>query len=93
MWSWCTVVEVGSPLKEINRRKSTCSGNTGRVLDRGQLIDRVGELIYVGHGDSRRGARQALRSKIEPDPAAPAINLITGAGLRISWKPDTAPPG
>ncbi|MGB2810143.1 MAG: helix-turn-helix domain-containing protein, partial [Mycobacterium sp.] len=52
----------------------------GRVLTRGQLIDRVWGSDYVGDTKTLDVHVKRLRSKIESDPANPA-RLITVRGL------------
>ena len=54
--------------------------NKGRVLTRGQLIDRVWGSDYVGDTKTLDVHVKRLRSKIESDPANPA-RLITVRGL------------
>jgi len=54
--------------------------NAGRVLTRGQLIDRVWGSDYVGDTKTLDVHVKRLRSKIEPDPADPRY-LITVRGL------------
>ena len=54
--------------------------NAGRVLTRGQLIDRVWGSDYVGDNKTLDVHVKRLRAKIEPDPAAPRY-LITVRGL------------
>ena len=54
--------------------------NSGRVLTRGQLIDRVWGVDYVGDTKTLDVHVKRLRSKIEPDPANPK-HLITVRGL------------
>ena len=78
------VVEVDGhptafPLKEFDLLEYLMR-NTGRVLTRGQLIDRVWGADYVGDTKTLDVHVKRLRSKIEPDPAAPRY-LITVRGL------------
>ena len=54
--------------------------NSGRVLTRGQLIDRVWGADYVGDTKTLDVHVKRLRSKIEPDPANPEL-LVTVRGL------------
>ncbi len=72
-------VEVGLPLKEFDLLEYLMR-NTGRVLTRGQLIDRVWGADYVGDTKTLDVHVKRLRAKIEPDPAAPRY-LITVRGL------------
>ena len=54
--------------------------NAGRVLTRGQLIDRVWGADYVGDTKTLDVHVKRLRSKIEADPANP-VHLVTVRGL------------
>ncbi len=54
--------------------------NTGRVLTRMQLIDRVWGSDYVGDTKTLDVHVKRLRAKIEQDPANPSL-LITVRGL------------
>jgi two-component system response regulator RegX3 len=54
--------------------------NAGRVLTRGQLIDRVWGSDYVGDTKTLDVHVKRLRSKIEVNPAEPQI-LVTVRGL------------
>ena len=54
--------------------------NSGRVLTRGQLIDRVWGADYVGDTKTLDVHVKRLRSKIESDPANP-VHLVTVRGL------------
>jgi two-component system response regulator RegX3 len=54
--------------------------NRGRVLTRGQLIDRVWGADYVGDTKTLDVHVKRLRSKIEPDPTNP-VRLLTVRGL------------
>ena len=47
--------------------------NAGRVLTRGQLIDRVWGSDYVGDTKTLDVHVKRLRAKIEPDPASPTL--------------------
>ncbi|MBO0840994.1 MAG: response regulator transcription factor [Sciscionella sp.] len=78
------VVNVGSdeislPLKEFELLEYLLR-NVGRVLTRGQLIDRVWGADYVGDTKTLDVHVKRLRSKIEPDPSNPR-HLITVRGL------------
>ena len=65
--------------------------NKGRVLTRGQLIDRVWGSDYVGDTKTLDVHVKRLRSKIEADPANPA-HLITvrGLGYKLEGGPGLA---
>jgi two-component system response regulator RegX3 len=58
--------------------------NTGRVLTRGQLIDRVWGPDYVGDTKTLDVHVKRLRGKIEEDPADPQLLLtVRGLGYRF----------
>lgn len=58
--------------------------NTGRVLTRGQLIDRVWGPDYVGDTKTLDVHIKRLRGKIEQDPADPQLLLtVRGLGYRF----------
>ena len=67
------------PLKEFDLLEYLIR-NAGRVLTRGQLIDRVWGSDYVGDTKTLDVHVKRLRAKIEPDPAAPRY-LVTVRGL------------
>ncbi len=67
------------PLKEFELLELFLR-NPGRVLTRGQLIDRVWGSDYVGDTKTLDVHVKRLRAKIEPDPANPAL-LVTVRGL------------
>ena len=67
------------PLKEFDLLEYL-QRTSGRVLTRGQLIDRVWGVDYVGDTKTLDVHVKRLRSKIEPDPANPK-HLITVRGL------------
>jgi two-component system, OmpR family, response regulator RegX3 len=67
------------PLKEFDLLEYLMR-NSGRVLTRGQLIDRVWGADYVGDTKTLDVHVKRLRSKIENDPAAP-VHLVTVRGL------------
>ena len=70
---------VSLPLKEFDLLELLMR-NAGRVLTRGQLIDRVWGADYVGDTKTLDVHVKRLRAKIEPDPANPK-HLITVRGL------------
>jgi two-component system response regulator RegX3 len=70
---------VQLPLKEFDLLELLLR-NVGRVLTRGQLIDRVWGSDYVGDTKTLDVHVKRLRAKIEPDPAAPK-HLLTVRGL------------
>ncbi|MGZ9885921.1 winged helix-turn-helix domain-containing protein [Rhodococcus ruber] len=70
---------VTLPLKEFDLLEYLLR-NSGRVLTRGQLIDRVWGADYVGDTKTLDVHVKRLRSKIEADPAKPQ-HLVTVRGL------------
>jgi two-component system response regulator RegX3 len=70
---------VSLPLKEFDLLELLLR-NAGRVLTRGQLIDRVWGSDYVGDTKTLDVHVKRLRSKIEPDPSNPRY-LVTVRGL------------
>ncbi|WP_040158583.1 response regulator transcription factor [Nigerium massiliense] len=54
--------------------------NSGRVMTRGQLIDRIWGADYVGDTKTLDVHVKRLRAKIEADPAHP-VTLVTVRGL------------
>jgi two-component system response regulator RegX3 len=75
---------VPMPLKEFDLLELLLR-NAGRVLTRGQLIDRVWGADYVGDTKTLDVHVKRLRSKIEPDPAAPK-HLVTVRGLGYKFE-------
>jgi two-component system response regulator RegX3 len=71
--------QVPMPLKEFDLLELLLR-NAGRVLTRGQLIDRVWGADSVGDTKTLDVHVKRLRSKIEPDPANPKY-LVTVRGL------------
>jgi two-component system response regulator RegX3 len=71
--------QVALPLKEFDLLELLLR-NAGRVLTRGQLIDRVWGADYVGDTKTLDVHVKRLRAKIEPDPANPKC-LVTVRGL------------
>ncbi len=71
--------QVSLPLKEFDLLEYLLR-NAGRVLTRGQLIDRVWGADYVGDTKTLDVHVKRLRAKIEPDPANPKY-LLTVRGL------------
>lgn len=75
---------VAFPLKEFELLEMLLR-NAGKVLTRGQLIDRVWGSDYVGDTKTLDVHIKRLRSKIEPDPAAPKF-LVTVRGLGYKFE-------
>ncbi len=67
------------PLKEFELLEYFLR-NPGRVLTRGQLIDRIWGANYVGDTKTLDVHVKRLRAKIEPDPGEPTL-LVTVRGL------------
>ncbi len=72
------------PLKEFELLEMLLR-NAGRVLTRGQLIDRVWGSDYVGDTKTLDVHVKRLRSKIEPDPANPT-HIVTVRGLGYKFE-------
>ena len=75
---------VQLPLKEFELLELLLR-NAGRVLTRGQLIDRVWGADYVGDTKTLDVHVKRLRSKIEPEPSAPRY-LVTVRGLGYKFE-------
>jgi two-component system response regulator RegX3 len=73
------------PLKEFELLEMLLR-NAGRVLTRGQLIDRVWGSDYVGDTKTLDVHVKRLRGKVEPDPARPR-HLVTVRGLGYKFEP------
>lgn len=71
--------ETKLPLKEFELLEMFLR-NPGRVLTRGQLIDRVWGSDYVGDTKTLDVHVKRLRAKLEPDPSEPRY-LVTVRGL------------
>jgi two-component system, OmpR family, response regulator RegX3 len=76
---------VQLPLKEFDLLEMLLR-NAGRVLTRGQLIDRVWGADYVGDTKTLDVHIKRLRSKIEPVPSAPRY-IVTVRGLGYKFEP------
>jgi len=75
---------VQLPLKEFELLELLLR-NTGRVLTRMQLIDRIWGADYVGDTKTLDVHVKRLRSKIEPDPGNPRY-LVTVRGLGYKFE-------
>jgi two-component system response regulator RegX3 len=75
---------VSLPLKEFELLEMLLR-NAGRVLTRGQLIDRVWGSDYVGDTKTLDVHVKRLRAKIEPDPSSPT-HIITVRGLGYKFE-------
>ncbi|SDY06814.1 two-component system, OmpR family, response regulator RegX3 [Micromonospora pattaloongensis] len=76
---------VQLPLKEFELLELLLR-NAGRVLTRGQLIDRVWGADYVGDTKTLDVHVKRLRSKVEPEPSAPR-HIVTVRGLGYKFEP------
>lgn len=76
--------EITMPLKEFDLLEMLLR-NAGRVMTRGQLIDRVWGPGYVGDTKTLDVHIKRLRSKIEPDPSTPRY-LMTVRGLGYKFE-------
>jgi two-component system response regulator RegX3 len=74
------------PLKEFELLEILLR-NTGRVLTRMQLIDRVWGSDYVGDTKTLDVHVKRLRAKVEPDPASPR-HIVTVRGLGYKFEAD-----
>ena len=75
--------EVAMPLKEFELLEMLLR-NAGRVLTRGQLIDRVWGSDYFGDTKTLDVHIKRIRSKIEEVPSEPrALVTVRGLGYRI----------
>jgi two-component system response regulator RegX3 len=75
---------VAMPLKEFDLLEYLLR-NVGRVLTRGQLIDRVWGADYVGDTKTLDVHVKRLRAKVEADPGAPK-HLVTVRGLGYKFE-------
>lgn len=75
---------VSMPLKEFDLLEYLLR-NSGRVLTRGQLIDRVWGADYVGDTKTLDVHIKRLRSKIEANPSRPK-HLVTVRGLGYKFE-------
>ena len=75
---------ISLPLKEFVLLEFLLR-NEGRVLTRGQLIDRVWGLDYVGDTKTLDVHVKRLRSKIESDPSNP-VHIVTVRGLGYKFE-------
>lgn len=76
--------EVPMPLKEFELLEILLR-NVGRVMTRGQLIERVWGADYVGDTKTLDVHIKRLRSKIEPDSSAPRY-VVTVRGLGYKFE-------
>ncbi len=75
---------VAFPLKEFELLEMLLR-NAGRVLTRGQLIDRVWGSDYVGDTKTLDVHVKRIRAKIEADPSNPVLlTTVRGLGYKLS---------
>ena len=77
--------QVQLPLKEFELLEVLLR-NSGRVLTRMQLIDRVWGADYVGDTKTLDVHVKRLRAKVETDPASPS-HIVTVRGLGYKFEP------
>jgi two-component system, OmpR family, response regulator RegX3 len=75
---------IALPLKEFELLEMLLR-NSGRVLTRAQLIDRVWGSDYVGDTKTLDVHVKRLRAKVEPDPASPQF-IVTVRGLGYKFE-------
>jgi two-component system response regulator RegX3 len=76
---------ISLPLKEFDLLEYLVR-NAGRVLTRGQLIDRIWGSDYVGDTKTLDVHVKRLRSKVESEPGHP-VHLLTVRGLGYKFEP------
>jgi two-component system response regulator RegX3 len=82
--------ETAMPLKEFELLELLLR-NAGRVLTRGQLIDRVWGSDYFGDTKTLDVHIKRIRAKIEDDPGEPRMLLtVRGLGYRFEDLPTGA---
>ncbi|APF32890.1 DNA-binding response regulator [Microbacterium sp. AISO3] len=75
--------EINMPLKEFELLE-VLMRNAGRVMTRGQLIDRVWGSDYFGDTKTLDVHIKRIRSRIETDPGRPSMLLtVRGLGYRF----------
>jgi two-component system response regulator RegX3 len=80
---WVRGENITMPLKEFDLLEFLVR-NSGRVLTRNQLIDRVWGADYVGDTKTLDVHIKRLRAKIEIDPSSPLhINTVRGLGYKF----------
>jgi two-component system response regulator RegX3 len=77
-------LDTALPLKEFDLLEMLLR-NSGRVLTRVQLIDRVWGSDYVGDTKTLDVHVKRLRAKVEPDPANPQF-IVTVRGLGYKFE-------
>lgn len=81
---WVRGEEVRLPLREF-RLLHYLAENAGRVLTRAQLLDEIWGLDFVGDPKTLDVHIKRLRSRLEEDPATPALILtVRGLGYKFA---------
>ena len=81
---WVRGEQVKLALKEFELLEILLR-NAGRVMTRGQLIDRIWGADYVGDTKTLDVHVKRLRAKVEADPAEPTL-LVTVRGLGYKFE-------
>jgi two-component system response regulator RegX3 len=76
--------ELSLPLKEFELLEMLVR-NAGRVMTRGQLIDRIWGQDYVGDTKTLDVHVKRLRAKVEEEPSSPSL-LVTVRGLGYKFE-------
>jgi len=76
--------ETALPLKEFELLEMLVR-NAGRVMTRGQLIDRIWGQDYVGDTKTLDVHIKRLRAKVEEEPSSPSL-LVTVRGLGYKFE-------
>ncbi|MGO1397918.1 MAG: response regulator [Brevibacterium yomogidense] len=76
--------EMSLPLKEFELLEMLVR-NAGRVMTRGQLIDRIWGQDYVGDTKTLDVHIKRLRAKVEEEPSSPSL-LVTVRGLGYKFE-------
>ena len=76
--------EMSLPLKEFELLEMLVR-NAGRVMTRGQLIDRIWGQDYVGDTKTLDVHVKRLRAKVEEEPSSPSL-LVTVRGLGYKFE-------
>lgn len=76
--------EMSLPLKEFELLEILVR-NVGRVMTRGQLIDRIWGQDYVGDTKTLDVHIKRLRAKVEQEPSSPSL-LVTVRGLGYKFE-------
>ncbi|MCF2707015.1 response regulator transcription factor [Arcanobacterium haemolyticum] len=81
---WVDGEQVAMPLREFELLELFMR-NPGRVLTRGQILDRVWGLDYLGDSKTLDVHVKRIRSRIEEDPSSPvALQTVRGLGYKLT---------